>query len=82
MEKNCISCRMPLRSKADFAVADETKDFCRHCSTADGQLQGFEERLQNMTQFIIKTQGFDQASAEKEAQKLMKNMPAWKQHFE
>lgn len=82
MEKNCISCGMSLINKDDYPNQDETKTFCKFCATAAGELQEFDERLTRMTEFIIKTQGFDKEAATVHARNLMKKMPAWKHHFE
>lgn len=82
MEKNCTSCGMPLKKKDDYPNHDETKTFCKFCATDGGILQGFEERLNSMSEFIMKTQGFDQEAARTEAKNLMTKMPAWKKHFE
>ncbi len=76
--KTCISCGMPLREAADYPLGDTSKEYCVHCANADGTLQTYEERLEGMTQFIIRTKGFAESAARAEAAAAMQNLPAWK----
>ncbi|MDQ0359370.1 zinc ribbon domain-containing protein [Breznakia pachnodae] len=76
--KTCISCGMPLREKKDYPLEDESKDYCVHCANADGTLQTYDERLDGMTSFIIKTQGLDHEVAQSVAKDMMSKLPAWK----
>jgi hypothetical protein len=46
-----------MKEKADFAMGDESKDYCVHCANEDGSMHSFEEQKASMTGFIIKTQG-------------------------
>ena len=75
--KVCISCGMPMLKPADFPLGDETKDWCVHCARADGSLQFYEERLDSMSAFIVRTQGFDAAAARDMARRMMARQPAW-----
>ena len=79
--KNCIACGMPMNKAADFAMNDESKDYCLHCARPDGSMQSFEEKKQNMTEFIIKTQGLAQEAAASAALSMMQKLPAWQSHF-
>ncbi len=75
--KSCISCGMPMKSKEDYPLADESKDYCVHCAKPDGSMQSYDEKLESMTNFIVKTQGFDRQAANNAARSLMAKLPAW-----
>ena len=81
MEKICIACGMPMKEISDFAMNDPTKDYCIHCARPDGTMQSFEEKFENMTGFIIKTQGLDKSVAQSTAKSMMKKLPAWREFF-
>lgn len=76
--KTCISCGMPMTKPQDYPLGDETKDYCVHCACPDGSMQSYQEKLDSMTEFIIRTQGFDSGVARKSARDLMARQPAWK----
>ena len=75
--KLCIACGMPMQTKADFAMEDESKDYCVHCARPDGTMQSYEEKLKSLTGFIMKTQGLDESIAENAAKSMMEKLPAW-----
>ena len=79
--KNCISCGMPMKEKSDYAMGDESKDYCVHCANEDGSMHSFEEQKAAMTGFIIKTQGLAWEAAESAALSMMKKFPAWQSNF-
>lgn len=79
--KNCIACGMPMEKASDFAMNDTGKDYCVHCAKPDGSMHSFEEKKEGLTNFIIKTQGFDRDAAGKMAESMMKKLPAWQKHF-
>ena len=79
--KNCIACGMPMKEPSDFAMKDERKDYCLHCARPEGTMQSFDEKKENMTNFIIKTQGLAHEAAESAALSMMKKLPAWQTHF-
>lgn len=79
--KICIVCGMPMNKPSDFAMGDPDKDYCVYCSRPDGSMQSFEEKKAGLTEFIIKTQGFDKAAALKAAEGMMRDLPAWKEYF-
>jgi predicted sulfurtransferase len=79
--KTCIACGMPMQNKADFAMGDESKDYCLHCARPDGSMQSFAEKKENLTDFIIKTQGLASEAAASAALSMMKKLPAWESHF-
>lgn len=76
--KTCIACGMPMKSKEDFAMGDETKDYCRFCAKPDGSMQTYDEKLASLTTFIIKTQGLKESAAQNAAKEMMSKLPAWK----
>jgi len=76
--KNCISCGMPMSKPQDYPLGDESKDYCVFCARPDGSMQSYDEKLDGMTDFIIRTQGFDPQAARKSARDLMALQPAWK----
>ncbi len=79
--KICIACGMPMNDISEFAMNDISKDYCMHCACPDGSMQSFEEKRQNLANFIIKTQGFDNDVALEVAEGMMKNLPAWVSYF-
>jgi len=79
--KTCIACGMPMKEQSDFAMGDESKDYCVHCANEDGSMHSFEEQKAAMTGFIIKTQGLVHEAAEGAALSMMRKLPAWKDCF-
>ena len=79
--KNCIACGMPMKNATEFAMGDESKDYCVHCARPDGSMQSFDEKKEDMTDFIIKTQGLAREVAENAALFMMKKLPAWAGNF-
>ena len=75
--KTCIACGMPMETPADFARGDVEKDYCVHCARPDGSMQSYDEKLANMSAFIVRTQGLDAAVAENAARSMMARLPAW-----
>jgi hypothetical protein len=67
-----------MRETSDFAMGDESKDYCVHCADEDGSMQTFEQKKEALTNFIIKTQGLDREAAEAAALSSMEKLPAWK----
>ncbi|MDD3909859.1 zinc ribbon domain-containing protein [Syntrophomonas wolfei] len=76
--KICIACGMPMNKPADFAMGDESKDYCLYCCNPDGSMHSYEEKLNGLTAFIIRTQGLDEQAACSAAQSMMAKLPAWK----
>ena len=76
--KTCISCGMPMNQASDYPLGDQSKDYCIHCARPDGSMQSYQEKLDGMSNFIIKTQGLDAQVARVSAQALMAKLPAWK----
>jgi hypothetical protein len=71
---------MPMQQKSDYAMGDETKDYCRFCARPDGTMQSYEEKAEGMADFIVRTQGLDRETAKKAAVRMMAGLPAWKGH--
>jgi hypothetical protein len=71
---------MPMAKAADFPLGDKTKDYCVHCARRDGSMQSYEERLADMTRFIVGTQGLDEGAAKDLARAAMARLPAWADH--
>jgi hypothetical protein len=76
--KSCIACGMPMVQSEDFALGDRTKDYCRYCARPDGTMQSYDEKLESMSGFIVRTQGLDRAVARETARAMMAKLPAWK----
>lgn len=76
--KTCIACGMPMKKKEDYAMGDETKDYCVYCARPDGTMQSYDEKLDSMTNFIVRTQGLDSIAAQNAAKGMMAKLPAWK----
>ncbi|MDF2859043.1 MAG: AraC family transcriptional regulator [Neobacillus sp.] len=76
--KICIACGMPMKTSQDFATGDEKKDYCIHCARTDGTMQSYNEKLESMTGFIVKTQGLDVNVAQSAAKGMLSKLPAWR----
>ena len=77
MSKLCIACGMPMQEKEDFAMGDPDKDYCSKCCRQDGSMQDYDEKLNSLTEFIVKTQGMDASAATNLAGDMMSKLPAW-----
>jgi len=71
---------MPLEKPEDYPLLDTSKDYCVHCARSDGTMKSYEEALEGMTGFMVKTQGIDETAAQDMAAILMAKMPAWRDH--
>jgi len=77
----CIACGMPMQEKSDFAMGNESKDYCVHCVNVDGSMHSFDEKKESLTKFVVRTQGLSREAAENVALSMMEKLPAWKNHF-
>lgn len=77
---SCESCGMPFENPDDYALGDEHLPLCRFCTDSDGNLQPFEERLEQMTQWTMRQDGIDQETANTKTREYMRGMPAWRDH--
>ena len=59
-------------------MGDESRDYCRHCARPDGTMQSYNEKLDSLTAFIVKTQGLDETAARNATRDMMSHLPAWK----
>ena len=75
--KTCIACGMPMEKPEDFAMGDTSRDYCLYCARPDGSMQSYDEKLEGMTHFIMKTQGFNETAAREAARGMMAKLPAW-----
>lgn len=76
--KQCIACGMPMKNSEDFANGDLEKEYCRYCARPDGTMQSYDEKLNSLTNFIVRTQGLDEKAASTAAKSMMAKLPAWK----
>lgn len=77
--KTCIACGMPMKSKEDHAMGDESREYCIYCCRPDGTMQSYDEKLDSMTSFVIRTQGLDENAARNVVKGMMSKLPAWKE---
>lgn len=68
---------MLIKKPEDFAMGDDSKDYCVHCTRPGGTMQSYQEKLDSMSQFIVKTQGLDETAVRNAANSMMAKLPAW-----
>ena len=76
-EIQCIACGMPMTKPEDFAADDTTKDYCCHCARPDGTMRSYDETLEGMTRFMVKSQRLDDGAARQVVKEMMTRLPAW-----
>jgi len=81
MEKICESCGMPMKNTEEFGGKNPDNKFCINCTDESGNLKPFNEKVKDMTSFIMKTTDLSFNQAELMAKENMKKMPAWKEYF-
>lgn len=79
--KKCICCGMPINKKNDFAMGDESKDYCVYCAKEDGSMKSFDEAVEGMAEYMSESEKIDKNFARKKVLEYMKSMPAWKENF-
>ena len=79
--KKCICCGMPMNKKNDFAIGDESKDYCVYCAKEDGSMKSFDEAVEGMAEYMSESEKIDKNFARKKVLEYMKSMPAWKENF-
>ncbi len=77
--KSCIACGMPMTKPADYPKSDESLDYCIYCAKPDGTMQSYHEKVDGMTEFLIRTQGLDREAAKQTAIRTLAKLPAWKE---
>lgn len=75
--KICIACGMPMTRKSDYAMGDESKDYCVYCARPDGSMKSYSEELEGMSEFLVNTQGLDPKAAHEMAILTLAKLPAW-----
>jgi len=80
MSTECISCGMPMESSAQHAMADVNKPYCNFCARPDGSMQSYEERVEGMAGYMMRTESIDHETAYAAAKAHMSTLPAWKNH--
>jgi hypothetical protein len=75
--KTCIACGMPMTKTEDYAMNDESKDYCHYCAKPDGSMQSYPEKLEGTVDFLIRTQGLDKEAAANTAVRILAKLPAW-----
>jgi hypothetical protein len=78
MKKMCIACGMPMDTPEEHAMKDESKDYCTYCARSDGSMQSYDEKLDLLSMFLVKTQGLDETAARDTARNMMAKLPAWR----
>jgi hypothetical protein len=82
MAAQCIACGMPMEKPEDHAAGDVTKDYCLHCARPDGTMQPYDEKVESMAAFIMRTQDVDREAAREIAKEMMSKLPAWRDRSE
>lgn len=77
--KNCISCGKLLEKSEDYFNGDETRDYCLECTSTNGETMLYEEKLLQMVDKLVKSQGLDKQAARTVASNILLKMPAWKE---
>jgi len=77
MMSNCQSCGMPMTRAEDFGGGNPENKCCVHCTHPDGSLKSYDEALEGMTNFMMKSQNMDSETAGSAAREYMSRMPAW-----
>ena len=57
--KKCICCGMPMNKKNDFAMGDESKDYCVYCAKEDGSMKSFDEAVEGMAEYMSENEKID-----------------------
>lgn len=79
--KKCICYGMPMNKKNDFAMGDESKDYCVYCAKEDGSMKSFDEAVEGMAEYMSESEKIDKNFARKKVLEYMKSMPVWKENF-
>lgn len=73
----CIACGMPMEKPEDHAMGDPSRDYCRQCARPDGQMKSYDEVLEGIAGFMMKSQGLAEGPAKEAAKEAMAHLPAW-----
>ncbi len=67
-----------MEEPEDFGGKNENNESCVYCSDSDGNLKPRNEVREGMIAFWMQRENVDRPSAEKNVDKYMAKMPAWK----
>lgn len=74
---NCFSCGFPMRTAEDYPKGNTEMKYCIHCADENGMLKSFEDKIDDMTDFIVKANSIDPVTARMAAKEVLMRMPAW-----
>lgn len=77
MSTYCSSCGMPLTKKEDFALGDESSEFCLYCVHEDGSVKSCEEVFEGGVGFFMGATGAPRDLAERLTRKNMNQQSYW-----
>ncbi len=80
-QKICESCGMPMRKESEFGGGKINNRYCCYCTDKEGNLKSFDDALNGMKEFIMKTYDIHAEEAIKMAKENMSVMPAWTSKF-
>ena len=70
---------MPME-RADHAMGDPGRDYCVHCARPDGSMRSYDDALEGMTAFMMRSEGLAEEPARDAVKQVMARLPAWKDH--
>ena len=77
----CITCSMPLVTKAEVGLTTSDGSHCIHCTNIDGTLKTCEQIFTGGVEFFMAAvPSVTKELAEKLARKTMKSLPYWQKH--
>ena len=75
----CKSCGVPMRDESEHGAGNMNNPYCVHCADANGNLKSREEIKAGMVEFIMRSQNKPRDEAEREADRIMSQQPAWQE---
>ena len=78
MDRFCESCGFPMRKKEDFGGGDIQNKYCTYCTDEKGILKSFEQKIEDMQNFMISRMGISEEKARIMAKEELMKHPAWK----
>ena len=75
--EKCICCGMPMETEEQHSNCDPAKDFCIYCTDAEGNMKTFEQKVNDMTEFIMKRTGITKEEASQTAKFNLMKLPYW-----
>lgn len=77
MEQKCESCGMPMTSPEDFGGNKINNKYCVYCTDEHGELKPFDQKVDDMSEFIMRSSNLNKEQALKMAKEALIKMPAW-----